>query len=608
HDKKYEGVNDRSMNKFRTRLALLFIVLIGCSVLSAGLFVAFLLERSYLNALQDSMKREIQITLATLPGSVQQYERRNNAFFTEQAQYLKQYANARVTFIAADGTVLGDSDLDPKQMDNHSSREEIREAAVNEAGYSKRYSDSTGGNMLYVAMAVRNGPDAIGYLRLSMGLEEIETTVRNLWWGLLGGLLVVFIIAGLISYRVAYQMTRPIEKITRVARQITKMNYKSRVYLRNRDEIGELGQAINTMADSLQQQMHRILENESQLSGVLDNMVSGVVMVDEEGRIVLLNRSAEEILGFVSKDLIGKKYDSAKHPYELIQMIKECIDRGEHIRDEIMFYFPEERILEVNLVPMKAVEDEWLGMVIVLHDITAIRRLEKVRSEFVANVSHELKTPIAAVKGFAETLLAGAMNDAETAKSFLQIIYDESERLNRLIGDILELSKVESKRIPLQFSPVHLSSFVGKTLDMMRSSADKKEIELEMQVDEELYMEADEDRLRQIMFNLLSNGINYTPDGGKVKIEVEEVPAEGEVEKIRVVISDTGIGIPKKDLPRIFERFYRVDKARSRSSGGTGLGLSIVKHLVDLHKGTIRVESELGLGSRFILELPVIQS
>ncbi|GAA3401610.1 two-component system histidine kinase PnpS [Paenibacillus hodogayensis] len=598
------------MNKFRTRLALLYIVLIGCAVLSAGVFVAFLLERSYMNALQESLKREIQIMLATIPNNAEQYARRNSDFFSDQARYLKESAGARVTFIAADGSVLGDSDLDNRDMDNHASRQEIREAAASGIGYSKRYSDSTRSNMLYVAMAVRNGPEITGYLRLSMGLGEIETTVRHMWWGLLGGLLVVFVIAGLISYRMAYQLTRPIEKITRVARQITNMNYKSRVYLRNRDEIGELGQAINTMADSLQQQMHRILENESQLSSVLDNMVSGVVMIDEEGRVVLLNRSAEEILGDTSKDWIGKKYDSAKHPYELIQLIKECTEKGERIRDEIMFHFPEERILEVNLVPMKAIEDEWIGLVIVLHDITAIRRLEKVRSEFVANVSHELKTPIAAVKGFAETLLAGAMNDAETAKSFLQIIYDESERLNRLIGDILELSKVESKRIPLQFSPVHLSSFVGKTLNMMRSSADKKEIGLEMSVDEETYMEADEDRLRQILFNLLSNGINYTPEGGKVKVEVEEVPGatQGEAEKIRFIISDTGIGIPKKDLPRIFERFYRVDKARSRSSGGTGLGLSIVKHLVDLHGGSIRVESDLGLGSRFILELPVIQS
>lgn len=599
------------MNKFRTRLALLFIVLIGCSVLSAGVFAALLLERSQLNALQESMKREIQIMFATIQGNVGQFERRNGAFFTEQAQYLKQSANARVTFIAADGTVLGDSDFVGQQLDNHLDREEIREATADAVGYSKRYSESTGGNMLYVAMPVKSGAEIVGFMRLSMGLEEIDKTVRNLWWGLLGGLLVVFFIAGLVSYRVAYQLTRPIEKITRVARQITKMNYKSRVYLRNRDEIGQLGEAINTMADSLQQQMHRILENESQLSGVLDNMVSGVVMVDEEGRIVLMNRSAEHIVGYDAKDMIGNRYDNARQPYELIQMIKQCIERGERIRGEMMFYFPEERILEVNLVPMKAAEDEWLGLVIVLHDITAFRRLEKVRSEFVANVSHELKTPIAAVKGFAETLLTGAMNDKETAKSFLQIIYDESERLNRLIGDILELSKVESKRVPLQFSPVHLNSFVEKTMEMLQSTASKKNIELEMKVSEELYLEADEDRLRQIMFNLLANGINYTPEGGKVKVEAWEVPAaegEGDSEKICIVISDTGIGIPKKDLPRIFERFYRVDKARSRSSGGTGLGLSIVKHLVDLHKGTIRVESELGIGSRFILELPVIQA
>jgi len=226
----------------------------------------------------------------------------------------------------------------------------------------------------------------------------------------------------------------------------------------------------------------------------------------------------------------------------------------------------------------------------------------------VANVSHELKTPIAAVKGFAETLLAGALNDKETAVSFLQIIFDESERLNRLIGDILELSKIESKRIPMQFSPVYLPEFLEKSLNVLRKEAEKKHIELSMQVDDDIYIEADEDRLRQIFINLLSNGINYTQDGGKVKVRVEplDMNADGDYERLRIIVSDTGIGIPKKDLPRIFERFYRVDKARSRSSGGTGLGLSIVKHLVELHRGTIRVDSEVGMGTKFTIELPVI--
>src|SRR5690606_6343156 len=214
-------------------------------------------------------------------------------------------------------------------------------------------------------------------------------------------------------------------------------------------------------------------------------------MIDEHGYIVLMNRQAEEILGYDSKELISHKFDHAKQPMELTQMIQECQERNEIIRDEINFYFPEERTLEVNLVPMLQVEQEWAGLVIVLHDITAIRRLERVRSEFVANVSHELKTPVAAVKGFAETLLAGAMNDETIARSFLQIIYDESERLNRLIGDILELSKIESKRVPLQFSPVHLNSLFSKTIEMMRTEAEKKSIELDFQASEELYIEAD---------------------------------------------------------------------------------------------------------------------
>lgn len=254
-------------------------------------------------------------------------------------------------------------------------------------------------------------------------------------------------------------------------------------------------------------------------------------------------------------------------------------------------------------MPIEQEGEEYEGMLLVLQDVTAIRRLERMRSEFVANVSHELKTPITAIKGFAETLIAGAVDDAETSRSFLQIIFDESDRLNRLIGDILELSKIESRRVPLYFSPVNMDIFMDKTLKLLEAEASRKVIELKMDLEAGLYMEADEDRLRQIVMNLLSNGINYTPEGGRVTVKMEGINED----HIRIRISDTGIGIPKKDLPRIFERFYRVDKARSRSSGGTGLGLSIVKHLIELHKGTISVTSEVGRGTTFIIELPVLQ-
>lgn len=598
------------MSKFRVRLTLIFITMLGLSVLIAGIFTAKLSENKYIVFLEESTQHEIRMVQASIDLHKTGSEQALISYYDEQAKKLKATFQARITFITKSGKVLGDSDHEPSTMDNHLNRDEIIKAMKSGSGSEMRLSDTLNEKMLYVAVAVKDEGSQIGFIRMAMTLETVDHSVRQLWILLLIGLSVLFIIAALISYRIAHNLTRPLEKITRVAHQITHMNYRSRVTIRKKDEIGRLGEAINTMADSLQLQMNRITEDESRLKSVLENMMSGVLMIDREERIVLMNRSAEDFLGFTSDELLGKKFDEAKQQFELTKLIRECIDAREHISDEMIFYFPEERILEVNVTPMSQTGEEWAGVLIVLHNITAVRRLERMRSEFVANVSHELKTPITAVKGFAETLLAGALDDKEIAKSFLQIIFDESERLNRLIGDILELSKIESKRIPLQFSPVEMRSLVERSLEIMRPEALKKHIMLDMQVEEDIYIEADEDRLRQILINLLSNGISYTPEGGKVKVQVEALhsPADrdNDYERLRLTISDSGIGIPKKDLPRIFERFYRVDKARSRVSGGTGLGLSIVKHLVDLHKGTIQVESEVGIGTKFIIDLPVI--
>jgi two-component system phosphate regulon sensor histidine kinase PhoR len=524
--------------------------------------------------------------------------------YTNEAKELKRYTGARVTFIRNDGIVLGDSDWDPSQMDNHLNRVEVKEALEVGTGRAIRESDTANQNMMYVAIPVEIIPDQKpNIIRLAMSLNEVDQSIRNLTMVLVAGLLALFLIAALISYRIALSMTRPLEQITKVAKRIKNMDYRARVKVTKQDEIGELGNAINAMADSLLVQMTRIQQNENQLESVLENMINGIVMIDRNGIIVLMNRRAEEVLGFSARELVGRHFAEAKQQYELSQMIQEGMENKEHLREEITFYFPEERLLELNLVPIHSDGNEFSGVLLVLQDVSAIRRLERMRSEFVANVSHELKTPITAVKGFAETLLGGAVNDEETARSFLQIIYDESDRLNRLIGDILELSKIESRRVPLTFSPVEVDSFVSKSVKLMESEASRKNIELSMQIEPGLYVEADEDRLRQIVMNLLSNGINYTPDGGRVSVKVEGLGDD----HIRISISDSGIGIPKKDLPRIFERFYRVDKARSRSSGGTGLGLSIVKHLVELHKGTISVTSSLGVGSTFIIELPVLQ-
>ncbi|SFS53602.1 two-component system histidine kinase PnpS [Paenibacillus sp. BC26] len=593
------------MSSFRVRLTMILIGMIGLAVLAAGLFMGKTYKENHLDALQDNMVREMKIILDQMdwrsgePASVYSY-------FTGNAKRLKEITDTRITFIRGDGVVLGDSDHDPQTMDNHLQREEVIEAKKDGVGRTTRYSDTINENLLYVAMLVHPNDPNSDIIRMALSLQKVDESVQRIWITLVLGLLILFIAAALISYRVALGLTRPLEQITRVAKRIKSLDYRARVHVKRNDEIGELGLAINAMADSLQVQMTRIHQNESQLASVLDNMISGVVMIDASGHIVLLNRRAEEVLGFSVRELVGHHFTVAKQQYELSQIIQEGIERKEHLREEVTFYYPEERLLDLNLVPIFEDDDSFGGVLLVLQDVTAIRRLERMRSEFVANVSHELKTPITAVKGFAETLLGGAVDDPETARSFLQIIYDESDRLNRLIGDILELSKIESRRVPLQFSPIELASFVEKTVELMRAEGLQKQIRLSYKADRDVYVEADEDRLRQIIMNLLSNGINYTPEGGSVSIVVEPVGGEN-YESVRIHISDTGIGIPKKDLPRIFERFYRVDKARSRSSGGTGLGLSIVKHLVELHKGTISVESRVGSGSTFTIELPVLQ-
>ncbi|KKC45862.1 histidine kinase [Paenibacillus sp. D9] len=594
------------MKRFRMRLTLIIILMIGLSVTAAGLMMGKTYKSNHISALEDSMVREMRIINSNTTWEFAS-QAEAESYFQAKAKELKDLTGARVTFIRKDGIVLGDSDHDPSTMDNHLGRTEVKQAEQNGTGRAIRHSDTISRNMLYVAMAVNKDNPHSDIIRLSYSLETVERNINRLWTVLIIGLLLLFLVAAAVSYRIAKGLTSPLEQITDAAKRIRSMDYSVRVDVHNKDEIGELGAAINSMAEGLQVQMNRIQQNETQLYSVLDNMTSGVVMIDPAGRMMLLNRRAEEVLGFEHREMVGRPYSEAKQQYELSQIIQQGLEKQEAVHEEITFYFPEERLLELNLVPVYQSDDSFGGLLLVLHDVSAIRRLERMRSEFVANVSHELKTPITAIKGFAETLLGGAVDDPVMSKQFMQIIYDESERLNRLIGDILELSKIESRRVPLQFSPIDLASFMERSMTILESEAARKSITMTLDNAPGIYLEADEDRLRQVVANLLQNGISYTPEGGKVSVRTSLVQGDGGSEMVQIRIVDTGIGIPRKDLPRIFERFYRVDKARSRVSGGTGLGLSIVKHLVELHHGSITVDSTVGVGTAFTIELPVIQ-
>ncbi|NMO95482.1 two-component system histidine kinase PnpS [Paenibacillus lemnae] len=589
------------MKPFRNRLTLIIMTLIGLSMLGAGLAMANVFKQSHIQLLEENMVREINLIQATL-----EFPSHNGSeavtYYTQKSKELQQLVEARVTFISNNGTVLGDSESEPQSMDNHALREEMVQAQKEGTGRTIRYSSTLGQDMIYVARPVSEG-GFDGYIRLSKSLVEANQGVRQGWMVMGAGLLVLFVLAALISYRIAAGLTSPLEKITRVARQITRLDYDARVDIQRKDEIGQLAHAINGMADSLQLQLKTIRDNESLLQSVLNNMTGGILMIRHDGLVMLINRAAEGMLGIRAEQLTGKNYREMKQHYELTMLIQEGLEHRTHFREERNLYFPVESTVRLDGVSMTQEDGSYRGMLFHLQDVTDIRRLERMRSEFVANVSHELKTPLAAVKGFAETLLGG-VSDEKTSRSFLQIIYDESERLNRLIRDILELSKIESKRSAMEYSPIHLSTFFESMFEFMKPYADKKRIQLKMEVPEELFIEGDEDKLRQIFTNLLSNAVSYSQEGGRVQLTAEEMQ---EGDNLRFTVKDSGIGIPKKDLPRIFERFYRVDKARSRVSGGTGLGLSIVKHLVELHQGSIKVESEPGMGSSFIIEMPLLQ-
>jgi len=589
---------------FRVKLTMIIISMVALSVIASGFLMLKTFKENHINVLEVTLEREMRLIAAQMDW-VDGTEDTLIQYYSEKALFLGQLMESRVTFMNGQGKVLGDSSYNANEMDNHLHREEVIDALEKGLGKAIRPSDTLHQNMLYVAIPAHNTSNGDTFvIRFAMSLEEVDQSINNLTMVLIIGLVILFVIAALISYRIALGLTKPLERITEVAKRIKNMDYRARVDNIKHDEIGELGHAINAMAESLQVQMTRIKQNENHLQSVLSNMINGIVMMDANGEILLMNTRAEEIIGISTRKLVGKQYSDIKQQYELLQLISEVFATKQFIHDEITFYYPEERLMELNLVPIyQGNSTEFGGVLLVLQDVSAIRRLEQMRSEFVANVSHELKTPIASVKGFAETLLAGAVKDEETTRSFLQIIYDESERLNRLIGDILELSKIESRRSPLMLSPVELSHFMDHTLTLLEGNARRKNITINRTVPQELYLEVDEDRLRQIVMNVLSNAISYTPEGGAIRIDIKELNEE----QIRISIADTGIGIPEKDIPRIFERFYRVDKARSRGSGGTGLGLSIVKHLVELHRGTITVQSIVGKGTTFTIDLPTIQ-
>jgi two-component system, OmpR family, phosphate regulon sensor histidine kinase PhoR len=507
----------------------------------------------------------------------------------------------RVTIIGNDGVVRGDSEVsseDLPKLENHLHRPEVQQALRADFGESTRFSSTLKKNMLYVAEKYKYH-DTFAFIRLAIDLSEVDAISDNLRRMLVISFAVAFIIAVLFGFIASMIISKPIKEISTAAVSMTKGEFSRVRKISSNDEIGDLAKAFNYMSDQIESRIKEVTINKSHLEAVLLSMYEGVMVVNKYGVITLSNDSLKKCLK-IEENLIGKKPLEVIKNFEIGNMVSEALSlsNGNTIKREITFRIPNEKTILVYATPLIR-NDKNDGVVLVFHNISQIRQLEKIRRDFVANASHELRTPITSIRGYAETLLDGALEDKNSAVEFLKIIHFDAERLSKLIEDLLSLSKIESDKLNLDIKPNSITEMFAPVLMAFSKAVKDKGLNIKTDIPENLpKVLCDRLAIVQVFSNLIDNAIKYT-EKGHIEVSAKETEKE-----ISIDVKDTGIGIPQKDIPRLFERFYRVDKARSRELGGTGLGLSIVKHIIQSHKGNVEVKSSLDKGSTFTFTLP----
>ncbi|EHP2255041.1 PAS domain-containing protein [Listeria monocytogenes] len=588
------------MKKLWLKIGLSFFILFFVVMVIVGIFSGELMKSTYLNMKENQLEDDAKILLQTTNMENLDLDK-DAATIQKSLDPLGEDIDARITVIDSKGDVVADTKKDPEKLDNHMNRPEVTDILKKgeSVGISIRESDSLGYSMLYVAVPVKHQSKTDGVLRISISLESVDAAVAKLWGNLALIFGIALVIIAAISVFIARKITRPVREIIEVSTDLANHKYDSRIHGKISGELQDLSISVNTLAESLETQMFEIKQNEQRLNAIVQNLVSGVMLINVDKQVIMTNRTMYQILG--ETEITGKPFYEVIKSFALSQLIEATFETKTIQQKEIILYFPREMILDASVSPILGENGEITGIILLLHDITQIRHLENVRSEFVTNVSHELKTPVTALKGFAETLLDGAMYDEMLLKKFLTIIKEESDRLHRLIMDILALSRIEQNPVPENVELVEVDEVIEQSARTIFEMATEKNIQVIIpeKTIPSVTIETNRDKLQQILINLLSNAINYTPVDGKVEVKLIEQEAE-----VIIEVTDNGIGIPAKDIDRVFERFYRVDKARSRHSGGTGLGLSIVKHLVENCGGRIEVESQEEVGSTFRVTLP----
>ncbi len=591
----------------KRKIFLLYIILVIIGVTITGFFTSQISHRFYTQEVQQGLINNAYL----IKYHLENHPSKNGAvnYNIEAARYSeilnKQQVElgngyyTRITFINFAGKVLGESKADYREMENKLDRPEIQQAIKGSVGLDKRFSNTLKVDFLYVAVPVASHNLII---RLSIPLLKL-TEINNIIWkyaalGILAGILLTTILA----LRFSYSLTNPINELSSLSRDIAGGNYSKRVNVVSKDELGELAKAFNEMAYKLEKTVADLKDKNIKFDSVMHSMSNGIIAVDRNFRIILINSIACKLFNISEQEAMGNNFTEGVRNSKINKLIERAIKEDSQFTEEIRNSRHYDNILRITAVPLR--QKEWTGSnsggIISIHDITNIKKLEQIRTEFVSNVTHELKTPLTSIRGFVETLRNGAINDPGVAGRFLEIIDIEAERLYTLINDILQLSEIETKQRDTNIKKFKFLPLLKETISVLEGSAESKKIRIKYNVEENLNIIANSNRIKQMLINLIDNAIKYNRKGGYVSITAYK--AEGSV---IVIVKDNGIGIPEDHQKRIFERFYRVDKGRSRSMGGTGLGLSIVKHIVNLYSGNIKIISKPGGGTEFIIQLPM---
>jgi len=599
------------------RLYAGYVVIILMSTLIVGMLMSRQVEESSLKEIQHTLAMSTELLAEVAKPTLQHVsqtlsESSYQASLQERIIYLGKNTDSRLTAIDRHGKVVADSQEHPHKMDNHNARPELIEARKQGFSTVSRFSQTLQQKMIYRALNVMDDERLIGFVRVSLPLNHIDKKLVQLKLNVLFGTGIAAMAALILGFFFANRFLSPLVKMTEVADSISKGDYDRRVNVRQNDEMGLLAKAVNRMALSSSQRMEEITRDRNRLAEIFTGMVEGVIYVDEGQHIQHINQAGAEMLSLAMPDCLNKRIWECVHIQEVISSVEQALSSAKVVKTQFNKVHESTAsnksgtVMNIYSAPLLNESGQSIGAVIVLNDISELAHLELIRRDFVANASHELKTPITAIRGLTETILDDEQMLPEMRQRFTEKINAQSKRLSSLVTDLMTISRLESDEREQVFQTIDFKRLVKRSINTTKNACQEKHLRLSTTLcDEEIHVEADEQALSQLVDNLLDNAVKYTPENGAVTLDMKLSQAHDGQTSVLLSVKDTGIGISLQYQKRIFERFYRVDKARSRDLGGTGLGLSIVKNIAEQHGGSIQVQSYLGKGSAFTVSLPL---